>query len=107
MLAVKAKLEDIEALIREEKLDLVLANPPYFSKFRIARAFVATAAEHLRPGGELWMVAKAAEKHAALFDGYFEDVSWVITKQGHALIRGVRNLADFGSLEEEEEAEAS
>jgi 16S rRNA G1207 methylase RsmC len=46
--------------------DLALANPPYFADFRIAEAFVGAARYALRRGGELRLVAKAAEEHAAI-----------------------------------------
>ena len=38
--------------------DLVLANPPYFSNFRIAELFVNSAAEALKKGGRLQIVTK-------------------------------------------------
>ncbi|WP_166820137.1 class I SAM-dependent methyltransferase [Thalassoroseus pseudoceratinae] len=38
--------------------DLVLANPPYFSNFRIAELFVNSAAEALKRGGRLQIVTK-------------------------------------------------
>jgi 16S rRNA (guanine1207-N2)-methyltransferase len=41
--------------------DLVLANPPYFSNFRIAGLFVAIARRALQPGGKLLLVTKTPE----------------------------------------------
>jgi 16S rRNA (guanine1207-N2)-methyltransferase len=41
--------------------DLVLANPPYYSNFRIAGLFVAIAQRALKPGGRLLLVTKSPE----------------------------------------------
>jgi len=59
---LRADLEDLG----EAPFDLALANPPYFSNFRIARSFVERAAQVLRRGGRLALVAKAAGEHAAI-----------------------------------------
>jgi 16S rRNA (guanine1207-N2)-methyltransferase len=50
----------------ERRFDLVLANPPYFSDFRIAESFARAAQAALVRGGELRLVAKAAAAHAAV-----------------------------------------
>jgi 16S rRNA (guanine1207-N2)-methyltransferase len=39
--------------------DLVLANPPYYSQYRLAELFVQAARKGLRPGGTLLLVTKA------------------------------------------------
>jgi 16S rRNA (guanine1207-N2)-methyltransferase len=59
---LRADLEDLGA----EPFDVALANPPYFSNFRIARSFVERAAQLLRRGGRLALVAKAAREHAEI-----------------------------------------
>ncbi len=58
---LRADLEDLAGAF-----DLAVANPPYFSNFRIARSFVERAAQVLRRGGRLALVAKAAQEHAAI-----------------------------------------
>ncbi|MEW6742934.1 MAG: methyltransferase [Planctomycetota bacterium] len=57
--------------LESEQFDLVLANPPYFSNFRIADEFVKTARRTLAPGGMLALVAKEREQHAALIEREF------------------------------------
>ena len=42
----------------------MLANPPYYSDYRIAESFIRAAHRALGRGGELWLVAKAAAEHA-------------------------------------------
>lgn len=41
--------------------DLVLANPPYYSNWAIAKIFVESAARALKPGGKLFLVTKNGE----------------------------------------------
>ena len=44
--------------------DLVLANPPYFSNFRIAALFLTIAHRALAPGGKLLLVTKTPDWYA-------------------------------------------
>lgn len=57
------------------QFDLVLANPPYFSNFRIADVFVQAAKSALRPHGRLHFVTKQAEWFADRFVDEFDHVS--------------------------------
>ncbi len=41
--------------------DLVMANPPYYSNWAIAKIFVESAARALKPGGKLFLVTKNGE----------------------------------------------
>lgn len=84
----RAKLEELG---EPATYDLALANPPYFSGFRIARAFVSAASAALRPGGELWLVAKAADPHRAILEELgFSDVRIEATEGGHGIVHGKR-----------------
>ncbi len=70
----------------------VLANPPYFADFRIARAFVAAARDALRPGGRVTLVVRAgsaADAHAEIL----QDVFGATARDdhaGYALLSAVR-----------------
>lgn len=57
------------------QFDLVLANPPYFSNFRIAEVFVQAARTALRPHGRLHFVTKQPEWFADRFVQLFDQVS--------------------------------
>ncbi|MBI1312502.1 methyltransferase [bacterium] len=57
------------------QFDLVLANPPYFSNFRIAEVFVEAAKTALRPHGRLHFVTKQPEWFADRFVEEFDHVS--------------------------------
>ena len=46
----------------------MLANPPYFGDFRIARSFAGAALRALRPGGRALFVAKSGKAGNALAD---------------------------------------
>jgi 16S rRNA (guanine1207-N2)-methyltransferase len=50
--------------VAHDAFDLVLANPPYFSDFRIARLFVDIAARALRRNGVLQLVTKTPAWYA-------------------------------------------
>ncbi len=51
-------LDALGSTIPAEAFDLVLANPPYFSNFRIAELFLAIAQRSLRPRGQVLVVTK-------------------------------------------------
>ena len=68
--------------------DLVLANPPYYSAFRIASLFVKTAARVLRPGGTLLLVTKTPQWYIDhLPDAFVEITSHPL---GHYIILATR-----------------
>ncbi len=73
-----------------EAFDVVLANPPYFSNFRIAGAFIAAAARGLAAGGRLYLVAKAAEAHADLTRRLLPRVR-VVDRAGYGIIAAVKS----------------
>ncbi|MDX1944688.1 MAG: methyltransferase [Pirellulaceae bacterium] len=50
--------------VESEGFDLVLANPPYFSNFRIATLFLTIAHRALAPGGRLLLVTKTPSWYA-------------------------------------------
>jgi 16S rRNA (guanine1207-N2)-methyltransferase len=69
-------------------LDLVLANPPYYSHFRIAKLFVDIAVRALKSGGTLLLVTKTPEWYLEYLPKNFTAVShqavgnyWVVTGQ--------------------------
>lgn len=53
-----AKLDSEGTCDEPGSYDIAVANPPYYSDFRIARLFVDTAATALRSGGMLYLVTK-------------------------------------------------
>jgi 16S rRNA (guanine1207-N2)-methyltransferase len=69
--------------------DLALANPPYYSGFRIARHFLTAARESLRPGGTLLLVTKHVAWYEEHMPQWFDDISMTELK-GYVLIQCVR-----------------
>lgn len=55
--------------------DLFLANPPYYSNFRIGSVFLDAARRALRPGGRVLVVTKHFEWYARQMSEQFADVS--------------------------------
>ena len=73
----------------KESFDLVLANPPYYSRFRIGHIFLRGAQRALRPGGILQLVTKRPHEYAEHMPDAFRDVS-VQAVRSYFVIRAVR-----------------
>jgi 16S rRNA (guanine1207-N2)-methyltransferase len=56
-------------------VDVVLANPPYFAGFRIARFFLEAGRAALRPGGRIVVVTKRPQWYAENMPQWFKDVA--------------------------------
>jgi 16S rRNA (guanine1207-N2)-methyltransferase len=67
--------------------DLVLANPPYFSRHRIAEVFLDGAGRALKPGGTVLIVTKGADWFTETMRRRFRAVS-VATARGYSLVSG-------------------
>jgi len=65
--------------------DLVLANPPYFSNFRIAGLFLTIARRALRPGGRLLVVTKSPQWFIENLAGPFGDIEDRVVGQYHVV----------------------
>lgn len=55
---LQVSLDALGETIPVEEFDLVLANPPYFSNYRIAELFLAIAQRALKPKGKVVLVTK-------------------------------------------------
>lgn len=55
--------------------DIALANPPYYSNFRIGEIFVRGAENALRTGGQLLLVTKQPNAYMSLLDAGFHDAT--------------------------------
>jgi 16S rRNA (guanine1207-N2)-methyltransferase len=66
---------DAEGAVPEPgRFDLVLANPPYYSNFRIAEIFLAAGRRALRPGGKLLLVTKMPDWYLRTLPERFDRV---------------------------------
>lgn len=69
------------------EFDLVLANPPYFSHYRIAELFLHTARKALKPRGIVHVVTKAPNWFAEHMPELFDDVAGEFVKD-YAIVTG-------------------
>ncbi len=72
--ALTARLDCDGTTVPPASYDLVLANPPYYSHFRIARLFTDIAKRALAPGGTLLVVTKQAPWYEEHLPANFADV---------------------------------
>ena len=76
--------------------DLVLANPPYFSNYRIAEIFLKAAKRALRPGGRTHFVTRQPKWYVDAFLSTFNDVS-VREVRGYFIVKGTRTERPAGA----------
>ena len=69
--------------------DLVLANPPYYSNFRLAKLFLEIATKALRPEGELLVVTKTPQWYVDELAGAFRELT-AVQSGGYAVVRAIR-----------------
>ena len=69
--------------------DVALANPPYYSHFKIAEIFQQGAVRALRLGGKLYVVTKQPAWHLETMPTCFTDVT-LFEHRGYAIIRGTK-----------------
>ncbi len=70
-------------------VDVVVANPPYYAGFRIARFFLEAAHAALRPGGRIFVVTKRPEWYAEHVPQWFSDVA-IEPSKDYWIVRGRR-----------------
>lgn len=68
--------------------DLVLANPPYYAGFRIARHFIEAGREALRPGGRILVVTKSPDWYEQSMPALYDLVE-IEEVKGYCLVRGI------------------
>jgi 16S rRNA (guanine1207-N2)-methyltransferase len=75
--------------------DVIVTNPPFHAQRGvdrpdIGRRFIAVAAESLRPGGRLWLVANRHLPYESVLSENFPLVRTVVQKHGYKIIEAVR-----------------
>lgn len=82
------ELENISVLLDDEvsqpaagTFDVALANPPYYSNYKIAELFLDGAHRCLKPGGRIYVVAKKAKWYLREMPKLFNKVEVVTDKQ--------------------------
>jgi 16S rRNA (guanine1207-N2)-methyltransferase len=77
------------------RYDVIVSNPPFHAQGAgdrpdIGRAFIAAAAEALRPHGRLWMVANRQLPYESVLDARFGTVRTVTQAGGYKIIEAVK-----------------
>lgn len=78
--------------------DVIVTNPPFHAQRAIdrpdiGRRFIAVAADSLRPGGKLWLVANRHLPYENVLSESFESVRTVVQQHGYKIIAAVRARA--------------
>ncbi len=79
----------------ESQYDVIVTNPPFHAQGAldrpdIGRAFIASAAAALRPGGRLWLVANRHLPYESVLDARFGTVRIVTQSQGYKIVEAVK-----------------
>jgi 16S rRNA (guanine1207-N2)-methyltransferase len=69
--------------------DVALANPPYYSRFRIARHFLSAGRNALRPGGKILIVTKRPDWYQRNMSDWYDRVT-VLEQKSYFLVHGER-----------------
>lgn len=81
----------IDGLPWHDTYDLILSNPPFHAGKHtddsMVKAFVATAARHLTPTGEMWLVANAFLAYGALLQQHFAHVEKAVQTPAYVVWR--------------------
>jgi 16S rRNA (guanine1207-N2)-methyltransferase len=78
-----------------KRFDVIVSNPPFHAQGRadrpdLGRRFIAVAAEALRPGGRLWLVANRHLPYESELSAHFSAVRVVAQEQGFKVIEAIR-----------------
>jgi 16S rRNA (guanine1207-N2)-methyltransferase len=74
----------------EETFDVFIGNPPYFGDHQISALFIDTAAEVLKEGGVMWLVAKNMDWNWEYAQGKFKDME-LLSRRGYQVLRCVKS----------------
>ncbi|MCA9068122.1 MAG: methyltransferase, partial [Planctomycetaceae bacterium] len=86
---LSTKLNASAQIDEEGTFDIVLANPPYYSSYRISEIFLKGARRALRPGGQVLLVTKSTEWYEENMSKPFRDVT-AIRSRDYTVMKGVR-----------------
>jgi len=83
-----------------EHYDVIVTNPPFHAQGStdrpdIGRRFITIAAQSLRPGGQLWLVANRHLPYEMVLTDGFDSVNVVTQQQGFKIVVATRAAATF------------
>jgi 16S rRNA (guanine1207-N2)-methyltransferase len=86
---LSTELNAVGGYVGAGSYDLALANPPYYSSFRIARHFLIAGRHALRVGGKILFVTKRPDWYQQNMHEWFDEVN-VIERKSYHIVHGVR-----------------
>jgi 16S rRNA (guanine1207-N2)-methyltransferase len=94
---IRVMLSSDGTVVDAGQYDVALGNPPYYANFQIAELFLKTANEALRPGGQVWVVAKQPDWYQVNFPRYFDRVKISSVGGGYCIAQGIRPAVALGN----------
>jgi 16S rRNA (guanine1207-N2)-methyltransferase len=93
--ALNYRWHDVSVGLSDE-YDVIVTNPPFHAQRGIDRPdigkrFIAVAADSLRPGGKLWLVANRHLPYEAVLSNNFDSVRTIVQQHGYKIIAAVRS----------------
>jgi 16S rRNA (guanine1207-N2)-methyltransferase len=78
-----------------QRFDVIVSNPPFHAQGNaarpdIGRRFIAVAAEALKPGGRLWLVANRHLPYESVLDASFGSTRLVAQRDGFKVVEAVK-----------------
>lgn len=93
--ALNYRWHDVSVGLSDE-YDAIVTNPPFHAQRGVDRPdigkrFISVAADSLRPGGQLWLVANRHLPYEAVLSNNFDSVRTVVQRHGYKIIAAVRS----------------
>ena len=93
--ALDFRWHDVTAGIAD-RYDVIVSNPPFHAQGSadrpdIGRRFIAVAAEALKPGGRLWLVANRHLPYESVLDASFGSVRLVAQRDGFKVVEAIKS----------------
>src|SRR3546814_19332255 len=78
-----------------QRFDVIVTKPPFHAQGNaarpdIGRRFIAVAAEALKPGGRLWLVANRHLPYESVLDASFSSARLVAQRDGFKVVEAVK-----------------
>ncbi|RNF82193.1 class I SAM-dependent methyltransferase [Montanilutibacter psychrotolerans] len=95
--ALDFRWHDVTAGVGSGVYDVIVTNPPFHTQGRadrpdIGRRFIAVAAEALKPGGRLWLVANRHLPYEAVLSETFGNVRTVAQSDGFKIVEAIKAM---------------
>ena len=86
---LESDVESLQGANGVGSFDAVVTNPPYGTDFRVPDLFISMAWRALKPGGRMWLVAKANEHLPRRVEETFGNIE-VLRRRGYSILTAQR-----------------